>query len=159
KGSRSGAVVRPGKGEESLIIKALRANDPKILLKMPPEDQPRPSLAQIERISAWITQGARYPADETADKGTLEGAEHWAFQKPVRPEPPKVKNEKWGHNPIDRFILAKLEKEGLAPSPQADRPTLIRRLSLDVLGLPPTPKQVDEFLNDKSPDAYEKLVE
>ncbi|MFO0968785.1 MAG: PSD1 and planctomycete cytochrome C domain-containing protein [Gemmataceae bacterium] len=159
KGSKSGAVVLPGKGEASLIIKALRANDPKILLKMPPTDQPRPSAAQIDRISAWITQGAIYPAGETADKGMIEGADHWAFQKPVRPDSPKVKNEKWARNAIDRFILARLEKEGLAPSVEADRATLIRRLSLDLLGLPPTPKEVEDFLSDKSPDAYEKLVE
>jgi hypothetical protein len=82
---------------------------------------------------------------------------HWAFKEPVRPETPNTKHQT--RNPIDAFILARLQKEGLTPSPEADRVTLCRRLYLDLIGLPPTPKEVDEFVNDKSPDAYEKLVE
>ncbi len=84
---------------------------------------------------------------------------HWAFKAPVRPALPAVKNQKWVHNPIDRFVLARLEQEKLAPSPQADRVTLVRRLHLDITGLPPSLKEVDDFVADRSPDAYEKLVE
>ncbi|MGZ4972717.1 MAG: DUF1549 domain-containing protein, partial [Limisphaerales bacterium] len=84
---------------------------------------------------------------------------HWAFKAPVRPALPAVKNQKWVHNPIDRFVLARLELEKLAPSPQADRVTLVRRLHLDITGLPPSLKEVDDFVADRSPDAYEKLVE
>ncbi|HEY7180169.1 MAG TPA: DUF1549 and DUF1553 domain-containing protein [Blastocatellia bacterium] len=84
---------------------------------------------------------------------------HWAFVKPERPAPPEVKNTAWVRTPIDRFILSRLEKEGLTPSPEADRVTLLRRLSLDLTGLPPTIAEVDAFLNDRSPNAYEKQVE
>jgi Protein of unknown function (DUF1549)/Protein of unknown function (DUF1553) len=84
---------------------------------------------------------------------------HWAYVKPVRPVLPVVKNKTWVKTPVDNFILARLEKEGLAPSPEADRVTLLRRLSLDLIGLPPTPEEVDAFLQDKSPEAYQKQVE
>jgi len=86
-------------------------------------------------------------------------SEHWAYVKPVRPQLPSVKDSKWVRNPIDRFILSRLEKEGLPPSPEADKATLIRRLSLDLTGLPPTLKEIDDFLADTSPRAYENLVE
>src|SRR5262245_43241590 len=84
---------------------------------------------------------------------------HWAFVRPARPAPPQVKNKSWLRTPIDQFVLARLEREGLTPSPEADRVTLLRRLSLDLIGLPPTVAEVDAFLNDKSPNAYEKQVE
>jgi hypothetical protein len=85
--------------------------------------------------------------------------EHWAFKAPTRPPLPPVQNKAWSRNPIDRFILARLEREGLGPSPEADRATLARRLSLDLLGLPPAPQEVDEFLSDRSTNAYAKVVE
>src|SRR2546423_3287019 len=84
---------------------------------------------------------------------------HWAFKAPVRPEQPKVKNKNWVRNPIDSFVLARLEKQNLSPTPEADRATLIRRLSLDLLGLPPTIEEVSQFVADKGQTAYEKLVE
>src|SRR5262245_49174650 len=84
---------------------------------------------------------------------------HWAFKPSLRPEEPKVKNKTWPRNAVDRFILARLEKEKLTPSPEADRATLIRRLSFDLVGLPPAPKEIEDFVADKSADAYEKLVE
>src|SRR5215510_1458352 len=87
------------------------------------------------------------------------GEKHWAFVAPVRPPAPEVKNKAWIRNPIDAFILARLEKENLTPSPEADKITLLRRLSLDLIGLPPTPEEVDAFLKDASPQAYEKQVE
>src|ERR1051325_10373427 len=84
---------------------------------------------------------------------------HWAFKAPVRPSLPEVRNRLWVRTPIDQFILARLEKEGLKPAPEADRVTLIRRLSLDLLGLPPTPQEVDAFVDDRSADAYRRVVE
>jgi hypothetical protein len=112
--------------------------------------------AQIELLKRWIDEGANWP-----DSATSEGAvqKHWAYVAPLRPAVPKVKNSAWARNPIDNFILARLEKEGLSPSPEADKITLLRRLSLDLTGLPPTPEQVDAFLKDTSPKAYEKQVE
>src|SRR5262249_54428236 len=87
------------------------------------------------------------------------GKNHWAFRPPVRPPLPTVKKGEWPRNALDRFVLARLEKEGLKPAPEANKTTLIRRLSLDLIGLPPTPKEVDAFLADQSDRAYEKLVD
>src|SRR5262249_25368266 len=117
----------------------------------------RLTAEQIAVLKKWIDAGANAPADEVAQKPVRE--RHWAFQTPVRSEEPAVRNTAWVRNPIDRFILAPLEKEGIAPSPEADRVTLIRRLSLDLIGLPPSPAEVDAFVNDARPDAYERLVE
>src|SRR5262249_49531441 len=99
-----------------------------------------------ELLKKWIEQGAPYKL-------------HWAFVSPQRPAPPQVKDRAWVKNEIDAFILARLEQAGLKPSPRADRATLIRRLSLDLRGLPPTRAEVDAFLADTSPGAYEKLVD
>ena len=96
--------------------------------------------------------------DSVKDK-VIDPGHHWAFRAPVRPPVPKVKNQKWVRNPIDNFVLARLEKEGLKPSAEADRVALIRRLSLDLIGLPPTPEEVDQFVSDKSPNAEKNLVE
>jgi Protein of unknown function (DUF1549)/Planctomycete cytochrome C len=106
------------------------------------------SLSQAERetLRAWIEQGAKWQ-------------QHWSFIPPIRPALPVVKNIAWVRNPIDTFILARFEKEGLRPSPEADRQKLIRRVSLDLTGLPPTPAETDAFLNDKSSDAYERVVD
>ncbi|HEY8458893.1 MAG TPA: DUF1549 domain-containing protein, partial [Blastocatellia bacterium] len=103
----------------------------------------------------WIDQGAAWPGGEREK----ELPRHWAYVKPVRPPLPQTKNRSWARNPIDHFILARLEKEGLAPSPEAAKETLVRRLYLDLIGLPPSPKEVDQFLADASPDAYERLVD
>ena len=93
-------------------------------------------------------------AEKAAPKGN-----HWSFQPITRPNPPTVKDSVWSRNPIDRFILARLEAKGLKPSPEASRRALVRRLSLDLIGLPPTPQQADAFVGDKLPGAYEKLVD
>jgi hypothetical protein len=132
----------PGKSEMMARITAADADD-----RMPPRSTGKKlSDAQIETLRRWIAQGAPY-------------AKHWAYVKPVRPELPKVKHQDWPRNPIDRFILARLEREGLSPSPQADRLTLIRRVSLDLTGLPPSPEEVAQFMSDQSPRAYESLVD
>jgi hypothetical protein len=154
-GGNSGAVIVPGKSTSSLLVQAvIGAKDIKA---MPPDDRPRLSPAEIAILKAWIDQGAKAPANEEAIASA--GSKHWAFQPAVHGAPPQVKNEAWVKNSVDRFIVARLEKDRLNPSPSANRETLIRRVSLDLLGLPPTPAEVEAFVNDPTPDAYEKLVD
>src|SRR5256886_8362283 len=114
----------------------------------------RPPVCAALFICAW---GLCPPPARAAE--TKESKEHWAFKSPVRPQVPEVKNKKWVRTPIDNFVLARLEKEGLKPSPEADKVTLLRRLSLDVVGLPPTIAEMDASLTGKSSEAYEKQVE
>ncbi len=113
------------------------------------------TAAQLALIERWINEGATWPESASAKVES----KHWAFIPPVRAALPAVKNKAWVKNAIDTFILARLEQEGLTPSPEADRVTLLRRLSLDLIGLPPTPEEVDAFLKDVSPQAYEKQVD
>ncbi len=145
--AKSGArAIVPGKPAESELLKRIHTRDEDDL--MPPvKSGKKLTAAQKEVLSRWIFEGATW--------GT-----HWAFEPPVRPAVPKTKNTKAANrNPIDAFILARLEQEGLAPSPEADKTTLLRRLTLDLTGLPPTPVEVDAFLADKSSTAYEKVVD
>ncbi|MEO7146038.1 MAG: DUF1549 domain-containing protein, partial [Bryobacteraceae bacterium] len=138
------AVVE-GHPEQSEMIRRITA--PSVAVRMPPAYSGlKLSPKEIETIRTWIAQGAKWE-------------KHWAFLPPKRPPLPAVKNTAWPHNPIDSFILAKLEREGLSPSPAANRETLIRRVTLDLTGLPPTPADIDAFLNDKSPKAYEKVID
>ena len=154
-GGNSGSAIVPGNSRTSLLIKAVTgAKDVKA---MPPKGD-RLSPEQVSLLRSWIDQGAKAPADEKP-AGTTVASKHWSFQPITRHTEPAVKNSAWVRNPIDRFILARLEKDGIKPSPEADRITLIRRLSLDLLGLPPSPREVDEFLADTRPDAYERLVD
>src|SRR5713101_7823784 len=148
-GGISGKLMVPGRSKDSLILKRLLATDPKA--RMPLGAAPL-APDKIALIRAWIDQGAVWP-EETA------AAKHWAYVKPLRPAIPKLNNAAWVRNPIDAFVLARLEKEGLTPSPEAARETLIRRVSLDLIGLPPSIEEVDQFVADKSPKAYEKLVD
>ena len=147
-GSRGPAVV-PGDSEQSRLIQAL---DHSSELNMPPGG--KLPEAEIHALRRWVASGA--PWDETGDSG--KGG-HWSFQAVRRPAPPRVNNPEWVRTPIDRFILRRLEEEGLEPSPPASRITLLRRLSLDLLGLPPSPAAVDRFLADTRPGAYERAVE
>ncbi|MBO0863440.1 MAG: DUF1549 domain-containing protein, partial [Chloracidobacterium sp.] len=162
KGGLSGAAIVPGDSERSLLVKRILGAGVKA--RMPMGGDPLPP-AEIALIRQWIDQGADWPIDDQAaplqsgSKPQSAAPQHWAYIKPVRPEPPQVKNQSWVRNPIDSFILARLEKEGLAPSPEEDKATLLRRVYLDVVGLPPSVKEVDEFLADQSPDAYEKIVD
>ncbi|MBY0522314.1 MAG: DUF1553 domain-containing protein [Gemmataceae bacterium] len=152
-GGRSGASIVPGKSDDSLLLEKIThgpANK-----RMPPPPKAPLTDKQVTLLKAWIDQGAKAPDNEKPD----DPRDHWAFQTPKRMPEPVVKNAMWPRNGIDRFILARLEKEGLTPSPEADRITLIRRLSLDLLGLPPSPKEVDDFLADQRADAYERLVD
>jgi len=153
-GGDSGAVIVPHRSGESLLFKNVSGANPDSI--MPPKGDPL-TPAQVALIKTWIDDGAPWPEDTTVNETARNS--HWAFQPPQRPEIPSVKSKRWPRNAIDHFVLARLESEKIKPSPEADRVTLIRRLSLDLLGLPPSPEQVEDFLKDTSPDAYERLVD
>jgi hypothetical protein len=139
------AVVAAGKSPESKLYQRISA--PEKGKRMPPPFAERfPNQQQVDLIRRWIDEGAKW---ET----------HWAYVPPKRPDPPAVGNQGWIRNPIDNFILAKLESEGLKPSPEADKATLLRRVTFDLTGLPPTLAEVDAFERDKSAQAYEKIVD
>ena len=139
-------VIVPGKPGESELIARIESDDEDEQMP-PPESKIELTDAEKRTLRRWIAEGAKW-----------EG--HWAFRPVERPVPPAVPSgRKWGRNEIDAFVLASLKREGLLPSPVADRTTLIRRLSLDLTGLPPTPAEVDTFLQDNSDDAYETVVE
>ena len=160
KGGVSGPAVVVGNSARSPLI--LRVASAKDGFKMPPAG---PSLTALEIgvLRAWIDQGAAWPNVPAAPAGQklsqAERRSHWSFQPVQRPGEPAVRQRSWGHNPIDSFILAKLESEGFAPSLEADKATLLRRLSLDLTGLPPTPREVAAFLMDNGSDAYERQVD
>ncbi|HVK11716.1 MAG TPA: PSD1 and planctomycete cytochrome C domain-containing protein [Gemmataceae bacterium] len=152
-GGDHGPAIVPGKPADSRLIAAVRRAGE---LKMPP-DKPLADK-HVAALVRWVELGAPWPADRGPAK-TATPTEHWAF-KPVRTaEPPVARDASWVRTPIDRFLLAKLEAEGLSPSPAADKRTLIRRATYDLTGLPPTPAEVDAFVNDSSPDAYRGLID
>ena len=138
-------AIVPGRPDESALVKRVFATSRGAVMP-PPKTGKTLTATEKQALRDWVAQGAKFQT-------------HWAFQPPRKPPLPKVKNETWVRNPIDRFILARLEAEGLKPEPEADRATLARRLSLDLTGLPPTPADVDAFLADPRPDAYERLVD
>ena len=146
-GGDSGKAILPGNSDQSRLIQYVTAVDSDKV--MPPEG-PRLSQTDIETLRRWIDQGAVWPKE---DGLAVSKNEHWAYQPLARIAPPSVEKLGWIANPIDRFVLAKLESQGIAPSPEADRFTLIRRLSLDLIGLLPTVDEVDAFCSDSSPDA------
>jgi mono/diheme cytochrome c family protein len=139
-------AILPGNAKDSLVIQ--RALSKEKFAQMPPPDSglPRLSAAQVKLLSDWINQGGRYE-------------KHWALVPPKPSELPTVKNHKWVRNDIDRFVLAKMEEKGLKPAPEADRATLLRRAALTLTGLPPTTEELNQFLNDAQPGAYEKAVD
>jgi len=142
--SKAGIIV-PGHAAKSELVQRITHTDPDE--QMPPPDSGyKLTAGQVQILRRWIDEGAKWDS-------------HWAFIAPKRPEPPAVREAQWVRNPIDRFILARLEREGLKPSPEADKVTLLRRVSYDLTGLPPTPAEVDAFVADRSPDAYEKRVD
>jgi mono/diheme cytochrome c family protein len=157
KGGISGAVIIPGNSKDSRLMKRVLGEGDET--RMPLGGDPL-KANQIELIRKWIDEGADWPDSKSAVRSPQSTIpQRWAFIKPVRPKPPQVKNRAWVRTPIDNFILAQLEKQGLAPSPEADKVTLIRRLSLDLIGLPPAIEEVDQFTGDAGPDAYGKLVD
>ena len=141
-------AIVPGHPEKSELVKRIESKDPHYLMPQTAQDEAKPMSAyEIAILREWIKQGAVYRP-------------HWAFEAPIRPAiPHNTGGDPWVKNPIDGFILAKLEKEGLQPSPETDKPTLIRRVTLDLTGLLPTPEEVQAFVSDSSPDAYEHLVD
>jgi hypothetical protein len=142
---KNGSPIVPGKPDESLLIK--RIFSPDSSFRMPPLFAHKTLTAeQKETLRKWIEEGAVWK-------------QHWAFVPPVKKNPPAVKDAAWVRTPIDQFLLARLEAEGLKPNQEADRRTLIRRVTLDLTGLPPTPEEVNAFVNDKSLKAYEKVVD
>ncbi len=149
-------VIIPGKSDQSELFRRVAGLGDQA--RMPMNGKPL-AAEQVALIKAWIDEGAAWPDESQISNSKSQISEHWAFKAPIRPITPKVTNSAWVKNPIDAFVLARLEKEGLKPSPEADRVTLIRRLSLDLIGLPPTPEEVDAFVADQSPKAYEKVVD
>ena len=176
-GEENEKVFVAGRSDKSPLIHLVGGLVPD--LRMPPKKEgPALTAKQIGLLRAWIDAGAKYPAGvtlvntnasaETADSAEAEkiaaavldrGKDHWAFKAPVRPALPRVGRADWVRTPIDAFVLARLEKEGLAPAPEADKATLLRRVSLDLTGLPPTLAELDAFLADTAPDAYAKQVD
>ena len=176
KGGDAGPVVTPGNAEESLLyLRVSGKSEP----KMPMAPVPPLSEHDMLVLKGWIDQGAIWGEATTAEADTQapgdkanasyteykervitdEMRQYWAFQKPVRQAPPAVSDARWSQNPIDAFVKASLDEKGLVSAPEADRRTLIRRLYLDMIGLLPSPEEVDAFVNDPSPQAYEELVE
>ncbi len=161
KGGVSGPAIVLGRAKESLLIKAIRHDDPE--LKMPPKEKKLPDSV-ITDFEKWIDMGAPDPRDGK-QPAVADGIDwkksraFWSFQAPTMPELPKVQNISWAKTPIDRFILAKLEDEKLTPVRPASKRELIRRATFDLTGLPPTPDEVEAFLKDEAPDAFAKVID
>ncbi|AMV40091.1 PSD1 and planctomycete cytochrome C domain-containing protein [Planctomyces sp. SH-PL62] len=155
-GGDSGPAVVPGKPEESLLVQAVKREDG---LEMPPDAPLSPK--QAAALERWVASGAAWPADGAPAVETRKEAwaRHWAFRPMARPEPPDAGDASWVRTPVDAFVAEKHAEAGLSPSPEADRRTLIRRLSYDLTGLPPSPEEVAAFVADPDPTAYEKLVD
>ncbi len=163
KGGETGAIVVAGKSEQSLIVRRLLGLDGED--RMPKDGDPLPA-PQLALIRAWIDQGAKWPqtaGQPAVSQPTVDEPVHWAYRRPVRSALPDVKKTNWVRTPIDRFVLARLEKEGLQPSPDASLEMLVRRASLDLIGLPPSPAEMDVVAADAARDgkdaAYARLVD
>jgi hypothetical protein len=158
KGSETGPVIVLGKPEESQLYKLVaHISEPGMPFK-----GKKLADADIASIAEWIKAGVPFgdaAPDASGGVDLAEARKHWAFRKPTRPEVPTVQNQKWVRNPIDAFVEAQLEKHGLSPAPETDKRTLIRRVYLDLIGLPPTPAQTEAFVADPSRKAYEKVVD
>jgi mono/diheme cytochrome c family protein len=158
KGGDSGPAVVPGDPAKSLLINAIRYTDPD--LQMPPKGK-KLSDEQIADLTTWVAMGAPDPriALSGIKRSADNGKSHWAWKPLTKPEVPKVQDSGWAKSPIDNFILAKLEERQLKPNTTADKRTLIRRATFDLIGLPPTPQEVEQFVKDDSPDAFTKVVD
>lgn len=161
RGGKAGPAVVAGDPEQSLIVSAIGHRNPDLM--MPPEE--KLSAADVANIKKWIEDGAAYPGPmpkSLAAKPGLDVAkakQFWSFQTPTKPAVPKVQDSTWAQTEIDRFILSALEAKQLAPADAADKRTLIRRATMDLLGLPPTPEEIDAFLSDDAPNAFAKVVD
>ena len=157
KGGETGPAIVVGSAEKSLLFKAVSYTDKE--LQMPPDNK-RLSAAQVAVLEHWIKSGAYDPREGKAVGPDKDAAQrHWAFQAVQRPPVPPVKQPAWVRLPVDAFVLAALEAKGLSPSPEADRATLLKRVSYDLQGLPPTVAELEAFLHDVSPEAYERAVD
>jgi hypothetical protein len=152
-GGDNGPVVEPGNPDASRLIQAVRHTG---ALKMPRKKLP---AAAVAALTGWVKAGVPWPAPVASGPDKDSWRKHWAFTPVRRPTVPAVRSASLPRNPIDRFVLARLEAKGLSFSPEADRRTLLRRLSFDLVGLPPAPEEVEAFLGDDRPDAYERLVD
>lgn len=153
-GGSQGPAIVPGKSGESLLLERVTETGQR---RMPPEHEGEALTAkEVAVIKRWIDQGAIAPSDE---KPEVDPKDHWAFRPPVRSPVPQVKNSAWVRNPIDAFIAVEHEKLGLRPQPEADRRILLRRVYLDLIGVPPTRAELESALNDKSDQWYEKVVD
>jgi mono/diheme cytochrome c family protein len=150
-GGKNGPAVVPGRPDESLLWQKTAAG------AMPPQGALPPE--QVAALRRWIEAGAPYEGEPLVPAVKRAGPDWWSLQPVRRPVPPPVRDARWVRTPVDAFVLAGLEEHGLRPAPEADRATLLRRLSFDLLGLPPAPEEVDAFVNDPAPDAYEHLVD
>ena len=160
RGGLSGPVIVTGNSAQSLLLRRLLGQDGEERM---PKDAPPLTDAQLALIRTWIDQGAPGPSDGPVESAQRSEPEHWAYRRPVRPALPDVPDERWVQTPIDRFVLARLQQAGLAPSPEAPLPTLLRRVSLDLVGLPPSPAEIDAALADAARDganaAYSRFVD
>jgi len=160
KGGESGKPgVVPGDENQSLLLESIRYKNKD--LQMPPPKEGRLNDEQIADFEAWVKMGAPYPGTEKSDIGDRKSEIEawWSFQPIKNPATPSVKNRAWARSPVDNFILAKLEDKGLTPAPPADKRTLIRRATFDLIGLPPTAPETEAFLGDNSADALAKVVD
>jgi hypothetical protein len=166
KGGEHGPAIVPGDAEASRLYRLVSGKEKP---SMPLDG--KLSDAQVATLRDWITQGAAWGGKNAVDGNgssstsleemeiPAEAKQYWAYRKPVRPPLPHIANQQWSHHPIDAFLMEAFEKQGLIPAPPADPATLIRRASLDLIGLPPSPKEVATFVNDTSPDAWERLID
>jgi len=159
-GGNSGPAIVPGRPDESVLIQAIRYTDED--LQMPPEEHGgKLSARQIADLEEWVRRGAPDPRVPAAGLAATAGVgrQHWAFQPLQKPAVPAVRDTAWARTPLDRFVLAQLEAHGLAPNPLADKRTLIRRVTFDLTGLPPTEPEIQRFLADDSPEAFARVVD
>ena len=156
KGGDTGPGIVPGQPDKSLLIKAVRYTDED--LQMPPKGK-KLTAQQISDLETWVKIGAPDPRVASAAANVTKAEDHWAFKPVKRPALPKVSNERWVQSPIDAFILAKLDAKKISPSPIADKRSLIRRATFDLIGLPPTPAEMDAFLKDNSAEAFARVVD
>jgi mono/diheme cytochrome c family protein len=158
-GGPTGPAVVPGKPDQSLLVDAINYGE----LKMPPRSKLAPD--EIATLTRWVESGAAWPASPSSGSSLIkpfnlaERARHWSLQPVAHPAPLPVHDTAWSLGPIDRFLLAKLEAKGIRPAAEASKTALIRRLTFDLTGLPPTPAEVEAYLDDRSPDAYERVVD
>jgi len=158
RGGARGTAIVPGKSKTSSLIQFVSGKHEDG--RMPPEGEGKAlTKQQVAKLREWVNQGAIWPESHATITGQIAASDHWSFKSPIRPMAPTVKNQAWVRNPIDAFILSQLESESIAPSAETKPETLIRRLHLDLTGIPPTAEEIKIFVNDSSDAAYQKLID